>query len=44
MYTLYTGKTVFEATKNRPGDKRKREKGGDPSDIEGYLGIKYLLN
>ena len=32
------GKTVFEANKVRPGDKRKREKNTDASDVEGYLG------
>jgi len=31
-------KTVFEDTKERPLDKRKRAKNTDPSDIEGYLG------
>ena len=30
--------TVFEDIKTRPGDKRKREKGNDPSDIESYKG------
>ena len=30
--------TVFEATKLRPGDKRKREQTGDPGEIEGYKG------
>ena len=29
---------MFEATKKRPGDKRKREKNPDASDIDGYLG------
>lgn len=33
-----SGKTVFEATKKRPGDKRRREKPGDPEEIDGYLG------
>lgn len=32
------GKTVFESTKLRPLDKRKRKKNNDPSDIEGFLG------
>lgn len=32
------GLTVFEAASKRPGDKRKRVKNTDPSDIEGYLG------
>ncbi|XP_064617286.1 pre-mRNA-processing factor 17-like isoform X2 [Liolophura sinensis] len=32
------GLTVFEASKDRPGDKRKRLKNPDASDIEGYLG------
>ncbi|XP_060521897.1 pre-mRNA-processing factor 17 [Cylas formicarius] len=31
-------KTVFENTKLRPLDKRKRRKNDDPSDIEGFLG------
>ena len=31
-------KTVFEAVKARPKDKRKREKNDDPTDIEGFLG------
>lgn len=31
-------KTVFETTKVRPLDKRKRKKNSDPSDIEGFLG------
>jgi hypothetical protein len=30
--------TVFESTKARPKDKRKRERNDDPGDIEGYLG------
>ncbi|XP_034939446.1 pre-mRNA-processing factor 17 [Chelonus insularis] len=32
------GKTVFEHTKLRPKDKRKRLRNDDPSDINGYLG------
>jgi pre-mRNA-processing factor 17 len=32
------GLTVFEVSKKRPGDMRKRQKNSDPSDIEGYLG------
>ncbi|KAK3742092.1 hypothetical protein QZH41_017545, partial [Actinostola sp. cb2023] len=32
------GVTVFESTKIRLGDKRKREGPGDPGDIEGYQG------
>ncbi|ELU00239.1 hypothetical protein CAPTEDRAFT_169920 [Capitella teleta] len=32
------GLTVFEATKKRPGDKRKRHRNADPADVEGYLG------
>lgn len=32
------GKTVFESTKERPSDKRKRSKNDNPSDIEGFLG------
>ncbi|CAH0381771.1 unnamed protein product [Bemisia tabaci] len=31
-------KTVFENTKKRPLDKRKKEKNDDPSDIDGFLG------
>ncbi|CAG0898940.1 unnamed protein product [Darwinula stevensoni] len=31
-------KTVFESTKLREADKRKRVKNSDPSDVEGYLG------
>lgn len=30
--------TVFETTKVRPLDKRKRKKNADPSDIDGFLG------
>lgn len=29
---------MFELTKKRPEDKRKRLRNSDPSDIEGYLG------
>ena len=29
---------MFETAAKRPGDKRKRQKNDDPSDIEGYLG------
>ncbi|RZF39824.1 hypothetical protein LSTR_LSTR000472 [Laodelphax striatellus] len=32
------GKTVFESTKKRPLDKRKRNKNDNPEDIEGFLG------
>ncbi|XP_049856410.1 pre-mRNA-processing factor 17 isoform X1 [Schistocerca gregaria] len=32
------GKTVFETTKERPLDRRKRNKNDNPSDIEGFLG------
>ncbi|XP_066994040.1 pre-mRNA-processing factor 17 [Anabrus simplex] len=32
------GKTVFESTKERPLDKRKRSKNDDPADITGFLG------
>ena len=32
------GKTVFESTKERPSDKRKRTKNDNPSDVEGFLG------
>ena len=31
-------KTVFEAVKTRPKDKRKRERNDDPGDIEGFIG------
>lgn len=31
-------KTVFESTKLRPLDKRKRKRNNDPSDIDGFLG------
>ena len=31
-------KTVFEDTKKRPLDKRKKERNDDPADIDGYLG------
>lgn len=31
-------KTVFESTKLRPLDKRKRRRNNDPEDIEGFLG------
>ncbi|KAG1671100.1 Pre-mRNA-processing factor 17 [Nymphon striatum] len=30
--------TVFEASKKRPGDRRKRERNGDAADIDGFLG------
>ncbi|XP_018564939.1 pre-mRNA-processing factor 17 [Anoplophora glabripennis] len=30
--------TVFEVTKTRPLDKRKRKKNSDPTDIDGFLG------
>ena len=30
--------TVFEVGKKREGDKRKRKKNPDPSDIDGFLG------
>jgi len=37
-------KTINESTKERPLDKRKRDKNTDPADIEGYLGpwAKYV--
>ena len=41
MTTLWlgiSGLTVFEASKKRPGDKRKKERNMDPSDLEGFLG------
>jgi hypothetical protein len=33
------GVSVFEASKPRAGDKRKREDRGDPGVIEGYKGM-----
>ena len=30
--------TVFEASKKRPGDKRKKERNIDPADVDGFLG------
>ena len=38
MLIFCTGLTIFEAASARPGDKRKREKPGNPGDIEGYKG------
>ena len=35
---MFLGKSVFETMKKRSGDKRKREKRGDPGDTDGYLG------
>ena len=35
---MFAEKTVFEATKTRQGDKRKRQRNDDAGDIEGYLG------
>ena len=35
---LCLGVTIFEVAEARAGDKRKREKPGDPGDIEGYKG------
>lgn len=35
---ILTGKTVFESTQKRPGDKRRKNKNTDPSDIDGYEG------
>jgi len=32
------GVTIFEVAEARAGDKRKREKPGDPGDLEGYKG------
>ena len=32
------GLTIFESSKRREGDKRKRHRNDDPSDIDGYLG------
>ena len=34
----FKGVTIFEVAEARAGDKRKREKPGDPGDIEGYKG------
>ncbi|XP_063243175.1 pre-mRNA-processing factor 17 [Bacillus rossius redtenbacheri] len=33
-----SGKTVFESTKQRPLDKRKRNRNDEPADVEGFLG------
>lgn len=38
MHCSLIGLTVFEAAKQREGDKRKRLKNDDASDIDGYLG------
>ena len=38
LWWFPTELTVFEATKARPGDKRKRQRNDDAGDIEGYLG------
>ena len=38
LFHAYTELTVFEATKARQGDKRKRQRNDDAGDIEGYLG------
>ena len=35
---LCVGVTIFEVAEARAGDKRKREKPGDPGDLEGYKG------
>lgn len=35
---IVTAVSVFEATKVRPEDKRKRQRNYDSSDIDGYLG------
>ena len=35
---LILGLGVFEKTKERPGDKRKKARNRDPSDVDGYLG------
>lgn len=37
MY-IYLDLTVFEKTKCRPGDKRKRLRNNDAGDVDGYLG------
>ena len=36
-------KTVFEAVKERPKDKRKRDKNDDPTDIEGKIKFFFYL-
>ena len=33
-----SGRTTFEPSLNRAGDKRKREKNDTPEDIEGFIG------
>lgn len=38
MIVFGIGVTIFEVAEARAGDKRKREKPGDPGDIEGYKG------
>lgn len=38
LFSHNSGLTVFEVTKKRPGDKRKRERNSDASDVDGYLG------
>lgn len=38
------GLTVFEASKPRAGDKRKREDRGDPGLIEGYKGMLMYMS
>ena len=35
---MLPGLTVFEMTKKRPEDKRKRHLNDDPSNIEGFIG------
>ena len=35
---VFSGVTIFEVAEARSGDKRKREKRGDPGSIEGYKG------
>ena len=37
-FLSHKGATVFEASKTRPGDKRKKQRNMDPADIDGYLG------
>ena len=34
----WKGLSVFEATKKRPGDKRKKERNVDAADVDGFLG------
>ena len=38
FYIVHVGLTVFELTKKRPEDKRKRHLNDDPGNIEGFIG------